>query len=114
MRLLGRTQERVARRGRAGAVDDWADGEAIRVRFQGRAVAVFRVGERFFALEDRCPHQGTPLSDGDVEGAAVRCSGHGLKFDLTSGRCATSDAMRVCRYHAEVHDGAVWLSRGDA
>jgi len=111
VRLLGRTQERVARRGRAGAVEDWSAGVVIRVRFQGRAIAVFRVGDRFFALEDRCPHQGTPLSDGDVEGSVVRCSGHGLVFDLATGRCPTSAAMRVRRYHAEVHDGAVWLSR---
>jgi len=111
VRLLGRTQERIARRGRAGAVEDWAAGDAIRVRFQGRTVAVFRAGDRFFALEDRCPHQGTPLSDGEVTGTTVRCSGHGLTFDMTSGRCATSDAMRIPRYRAEVHDGAVWLSR---
>src|SRR5689334_2658457 len=38
------------------------------------------------ALEDRCCHRQLPLSMGKVEGDALRCGYHGLKFD-TSGKC---------------------------
>ena len=38
------------------------------------------------ALEDRCCHRHAPLSKGRLEGDAVRCMYHGLKFD-PSGRC---------------------------
>src|SRR3954447_17061484 len=55
-------------------------------------VAVFRTGEdAVFALIDRCPHRGGPLSEGIVEGNAVACPLHGWVVDLASGEAAAPD-----------------------
>ena len=52
-------------------------------------VAVFRAfDDSVFALDDRCPHKGGPLSDGIVHGHAVTCPLHALVVDLASGGTA--------------------------
>ncbi len=59
---------------------------ALPVEVGGEMIAVFHSGGRYYALEDACPHQGVPLSDGLVEEQAVTCSWHGWRFSLEDGR----------------------------
>jgi nitrite reductase (NADH) small subunit len=59
-----------------------------RVPLGGRNVAVFRTGEdEIFALIDRCPHRGGPLSEGIISGRNVTCPLHNWLIDLRTG-CA--------------------------
>ena len=66
--------------------------ERFRERFgrvvvvEGREVAVFRRGDRFWAVQDACPHMGASLAGGRLDGDAVVCHWHHWRFDLTSGR----------------------------
>ena len=56
------------------------------------AIAVFRTADdAIFALVDRCPHRGGPLSEGIVEGSAVACPLHGWTIDLASGEAEAPD-----------------------
>lgn len=49
-------------------------------------VAVFRTAtDQVFALDDRCPHKGGPLSEGIVHGTHVTCPLHNRVFDLATG-----------------------------
>src|SRR3954452_20378449 len=54
-----------------------------------RQIAVFNLGNRFAAIENRCPHSGGPLCDGIVTGSeghhAVVCPLHGWKISLKRG-----------------------------
>ena len=60
------------------------------VRHAGIDIAVFRNAEDdIFALEDRCPHKGGPLSQGIVHGKKVTCPLHGWNVGLDSG-CAVA------------------------
>lgn len=64
---------------------DLADG-AIRAATAGeRELAVARLGDRHVAFELWCPHDECPLSDGWLEGSAIRCACHGALFDLDDG-----------------------------
>ena len=55
-------------------------------------IAVFRTGDdEIFALIDRCPHRGGPLSEGIVQGSAVACPLHGWVIELDSGRAEAPD-----------------------
>ena len=55
-------------------------------------IAVFRTGDNeIFALIDRCPHRGGPLSEGIVQGSAVACPLHGWVIELDSGRAEAPD-----------------------
>jgi nitrite reductase (NADH) small subunit len=56
------------------------------------AIAVFRTGDdAVFALVDRCPHRGGPLSEGIVEGSGVACPLHGWVIELESGLAEAPD-----------------------
>lgn len=93
----------------AGAVDEFENGAIRRVRVGRRWVAVFRSRTRFYALEDRCPHEGTPLSAGSVGDREVRCPSHALTFDLASGLCTKNDVFRVRSYRVVVLRGKIWV-----
>ncbi len=55
-------------------------------------VAVFRTAaDEVFALDDRCPHRGGPLSQGIVHGAAVTCPLHNWVISLETGRALGAD-----------------------
>lgn len=80
------------------------------VRTSAAAVAVFRTGEDgVFALEDRCPHKGGPLSQGIVFGTQVSCPLHGWVIGLEDGEAAAPDRGCVRRFAARVEDGEVFL-----
>ncbi len=49
-------------------------------------IAVFLEGGHYYALEDSCPHQGAPLSDGILFDKCVTCTWHGWRFSLEDGR----------------------------
>jgi nitrite reductase/ring-hydroxylating ferredoxin subunit len=61
----------------------------VRTVKHGRArIAVFRLADGAVrACDDRCPHEGYPLSQGTVAGAVLTCQYHNYKFDLTDGAC---------------------------
>src|SRR5207247_10592887 len=70
---------------KVATTDELEDQQAKRVEVEGQKLALFRVGEAFYALSDTCTHRGGPLSEGTVEGAEVTCPWHGAKFDVKSG-----------------------------
>lgn len=77
-------------------------------------IAIFRTAdERVFALRDRCPHKGGPLSQGIVHGEHVTCPLHGWVIGLADGAAVAPDAGSALRYPVRVVDGAVWLEMGD-
>ena len=72
----------------AEALAGCARGQVTAARDGDRDVAVVVLADgRSFVLEDRCPHDGGPLSDGFVEDGAVVCARHGWEIDPCSGRC---------------------------
>ena len=56
------------------------------VDLDGRAIALFNVDGRFYAIDDVCTHDGGPLAEGDLDGAEIRCPRHGARFDVRTGR----------------------------
>lgn len=92
------------------------------VRVAGRAIAIFNVNGRYFALRDACPHQGAALSRGrvvshieaelpgrycfDPEKKRVICPWHGWEYDLQTGQSWYDPAHnRVRAYDVDVEDG---------
>ena len=78
----------------------------------GDDLAVFRNAEdEIFALLDRCPHKGGPLSEGVVFGRSVACPLHNWTIDLGSGRAAAPDEGCARSFAVRVEQGRVFLSR---
>ncbi|GAB7125753.1 nitrite reductase small subunit NirD [Silvimonas sp. JCM 19000] len=74
-------------------------------------VAIFRTADdSVFALLDRCPHKGGPLSQGIVHGAAVTCPLHSWNIDLASGEARAPDVGCARRFAAKVEAGLVFVA----
>lgn len=70
-----------------------------RILLNGIKVAVFRTAaDAIYALEDRCPHAGGPLSEGIVHGDCVTCPLHNWVVSLSSGTAQGADQGNVRRY----------------
>jgi nitrite reductase (NADH) small subunit len=86
------------------------EGRAVSVG--NRELAIFNLGNRFMAVENRCPHQGGPLADGILSGSSVVCPLHAWRVDLQSG-CVVKPANAsgcVQIFETKVHDGFVMVA----
>ncbi len=52
----------------------------------GREILLARVGDRYYAADNRCPHMNGELSRGILDGTVVTCPRHGSQFDISSGK----------------------------
>lgn len=73
-------------------------------------IALFRtVDDRIFAMHDKCPHRGGPLSQGIVHGETVTCPLHGWKIGLKDGEAVAPDRGCAGVFEAKLDGGRVWL-----
>jgi nitrite reductase (NADH) small subunit len=80
-------------------------------RDQGLDVAVFRNdADEVFALLDRCPHKGGPLSQGIVFGTSVACPLHNWTIGLCDGQAQAPDEGCTPRFEVKVEAGVVFLN----
>ena len=80
------------------------------VKTAGGDVAVFRTADdSIFALHDKCPHKGGPLSQGIVHGTSVTCPLHIWVVGLDTGKAKGTDTGCTNRFAIKVLDGRVFL-----
>ena len=88
---------------------------------EGREILLARVGDKYYAVDNRCPHIKGDLSQGKLEGTVVTCPLHGSRFDISNGQVVRwlkgglmsklgsalkmSKALKV--YNVKVEDGKV-------
>jgi nitrite reductase (NADH) small subunit len=83
-------------------------------RAQGMDVAVFRNDQdQVFALLDRCPHKGGPLSQGIVFGTSVACPLHNWTIGLDSGCARAPDEGCTPTFAVKVDAGVVQLNAAE-
>lgn len=86
----------------------------------GEPIVVWREvdSDTLHAAEDRCPHRHAPLSQGQVEGSAIRCGYHGMKFG-SDGRCQhvplveNPPDVSIRIYPVTEKDSWIWVWTGD-
>ena len=101
---------------------DLPPGSRKLVEIGGRRIALFNTGGEYFAVLDRCPHQGGSLFHGSLiglvqspepgrycysrKGEMLRCAWHGWEFDIRNGQSWCNPRTRVRTYSTAVEDGA--------
>ncbi len=89
-------------------------GARVVVRRAGDPIAIFRnADDRVFALLDRCPHKGGPLSQGIVFGDRVACPLHNWSIGLADGTVAPPDEGCTKAFAVRVDAGRVYLDAGE-
>ena len=80
------------------------------VRAASGDIALFRsAADEVFALRDKCPHRGGPLSQGMVAGKTVTCPMHGWKIGLKDGAAVAPDHGCARTVAVKLDGAAVWL-----
>ena len=72
---------------------------------RGRMIALFHVSGTFWALEDRCTHDGGPLAEGELRGYTIVCPRHGAQFDIRTGQAKTMPAVMATPAYKVVVQG---------
>ena len=85
------------------------DGGCRVFRVSGKQIALFSRAARIYACNNRCPHEGFPLSEGDLgDDRVLTCNWHNWKFNLESGEnLYGGDRLRV--YSVEIRGDEVWI-----
>ncbi len=84
--------------------DEIAEGSGKTITVSGTEIAVFKCEGQLYATQNWCPHAGSALAAGALDGGAVVCPAHGYRFDLRTGACATDAQLRLKTYRL-VPDG---------
>lgn len=93
-------------------MEDLAEGLPSRFEVAGAVLCLVRLGDRVYALEDRCSHEDVPLSEGevDVDERQIECPRHGSRFDLVDGTPLSLPAVRPVRtFFVEVEGKDVFV-----
>ena len=89
-------------------LDDLWEGDMVGVRVAGVDVLLVHLaGDEIRAYDDRCPHQGTRLSEGHLHATTLRCGTHLWEFDVRSGDGINPRSCRLRSYPVRIVDGAV-------
>jgi nitrite reductase (NADH) small subunit len=94
-----------------GTIQDVPRRGARRVATPHGSIAVFRTADdQIFAIEDRCPHKGGPLSQGIVHGTAVTCPLHNWVISLETGKAQGADEGCVRTIPVRLAEDALFIS----
>jgi len=102
-------------------IEELKSGTMKKVVVEGREILLARVGDKYYAGDDRCPPMKGDLSQGKLEGTVVTCPVHGSQFDLSTGKVVRwlkgglmsklGSALKMSRaltvYNVKVEDGRV-------
>src|SRR4051812_19460147 len=94
-------------------VQEVPDGEGKTVAVGKKLIAVFRVGNEVFAIDDVCPHMGASLSGGYVEDGIVTCPWHAWRFRLSDGAWADNPRVKTGCYIVRVEGEDVQIQLGE-
>jgi 3-phenylpropionate/trans-cinnamate dioxygenase ferredoxin subunit len=95
----------------AAASDELAPGQMKRLEHRGHRILLANVDGELLAVENNCSHEDVPLHLGCLEGDRIRCSLHGSRFDLRSGRPLEEPAEEPIRtYAVKIEAGKIWVA----
>ncbi|MEO0440845.1 MAG: nitrite reductase small subunit NirD [Pseudomonadota bacterium] len=81
----------------------------------GQEIAIFRTAQgEIYALQNKCPHKGGPLSQGIVHGTEVTCPLHNWRISLASGEALGEDQGCVPTIPVRIDNGRIYLKRAEA
>jgi 3-phenylpropionate/trans-cinnamate dioxygenase ferredoxin subunit len=87
-----------------------ANGEHTVIELDGTAIAVFKLAEGFYAIEDVCSHDGTDIAGGKIEGDEIICPRHGARFCLKTGAVKSAPAYEaIASFPIRIVKGKVFI-----
>jgi nitrite reductase/ring-hydroxylating ferredoxin subunit len=97
---------------RAAATADIPDDKGRLWRHGDKRIALFRTPAGVYAADNRCPHEGYALKDGDIRGDVLTCAWHNWKFRITDGACLFG-GENIRTYPTSIREGWVYVDVTD-
>ena len=98
------------------SADTFEELEGKPFHVNGTHLAIFKFDDKFYAVDNRCPHMGYPMSEGSVRDGVLICHWHHWEFDLKSGGCFLASGDDLKAFPVEARDDGylyVGLARGE-
>ena len=83
------------------------NGENSVIDVDGTEVAVFKIDDEFYAIEDVCSHDGTEIASGELDGDEIICPRHGARF------CVKTGAVKSAPAYEDIHSYPVRIVEGN-
>ena len=96
-----------------GRISDFESGRGKMVVVNGRHVALFRLGDEFYALDNLCLHKAGPICDGDIADDVVTCPWHGWSYEIKTGTLVQDPRVGVSRHEVSIDGDAVSIRLSD-
>src|SRR6187200_3408255 len=94
----------------ADVKDIEAEGKCLSLSIKKHPIALFSYNSEVYALDNRCPHMGFPLSQGTLKDGILTCHWHHARFDLHNGGTFDQWAGDVTSFPVEVrNENEVWI-----
>ena len=95
---------------RVAETEEIPTGERKRIEIDGRRISIFNINERYYAINDTCPHKKTaPLIRGKLDGIGIKCPNHGYRFDLETGECNIASVFNTKVYPIKVEGNSILI-----
>ena len=91
--------------------DQVRPGKGSTFRYHSKNVAVFRLEQGLFAIDDACTHEDGPLGEGELSGTIVTCPYHDWRFDVSNGSCLSHENRHVACYEVKEHSDCIWVGQ---
>ena len=96
---------------RVAAASQLRDGEAFPAKLGETPIALYRLEEQIYAIDDVCTHAFALLSQGFIEDGAIECPLHQAKFDIATGKCLAGPATAdLNRYAVRIEGDDIYVS----
>jgi nitrite reductase (NADH) small subunit len=76
---------------------------------QGKQIALFNAGGKFYAIDNTCKHRGGPLGEGELDGTTVICPWHGWEYDITTGANLDDPKVKLGCYPVKLEGNDVMV-----
>ena len=86
------------------------DEEPTQIRIDGKLIALCKLGDQAFAVDDVCTHEFAWLSDGIIENDCIECPLHQALFDIRTGKVLSPPALiDLAVYSVKIENGMIWV-----
>lgn len=98
---------------RVGHIDDLWSGEQTTLMVNGIQLLIINIDNQIYALEDRCAHQGVPLSRGCRQGAVLTCSVHSWQYDICTGQGINPKSAKLKMFPVKIEQGNILVDTNE-
>jgi NAD(P)H-dependent nitrite reductase small subunit len=91
-------------------LSDVPAGQGKCVEVGDKRIALFNIDGTVYAIDDVCPHQGGPISEGECEGKIVTCPWHGWEFDVETGVNRDDTDIALGKFEVKVEGDDVFVA----